>query len=65
MLSTKNLTGRLLKSDPLLKKPRKADSSLIPLRGPYINRIVNNSLVFTLSQPGLPSWWRLASPGLN
>jgi hypothetical protein len=62
------LSSKGLKTTPILSKPRPNKPPLVAvLRA--ISRVsprpVTNTLALRVSQPGLPSWWRLAAPRLN
>lgn len=61
MLSSKNLKTKILTLH--LKWIRAGAISVC--RRPVSLRPMTNSLVVRVTQPGLPSWWRLAAPHLN
>lgn len=62
------LSSKGLKTKPVLPKPKLSE---LPSATAYWAtshngiRPVINTLTLRVSQPGLPSWWRLAAPQLN
>lgn len=61
------LSSKGLKTAAVTTKPKSKDYALvvIPSLGNHSTRPITNSLVVRVTQPGLPSWWRLAAPQLN
>lgn len=65
MLSSRGSKTRLLKASNQGVIIKAYEASLFLKTEPYRLKPISNMLCLKVSQPGLPSWWRLAAPQLN